>query len=83
MAIQGDFAKRTFDGYYTTFVENILLGARQLVDAQPRAFYSIAEMAFLSHHVAMHPEELEPLKAAIGRGQVRIVGGGITGLSAA
>jgi hypothetical protein len=70
--------QKTFDDYYTTFVENVYLAARQLVDAQPRAFYATAEMAFLSHHLAMHPEELAPVKADIARGAWRIVGGGIT-----
>jgi hypothetical protein len=54
------------------------LRARQLLDAQPRAFYSIAEMAFLQQHVRAHPEELAPLQAQARRGALRIVGGGMT-----
>ncbi len=70
--------QQTFDGYYQSFVGAIFTQARQLMDAQPRAFYSICEMAFLQNHIAMHPEELAPLQAAATRGQLHIVGGGMT-----
>jgi hypothetical protein len=70
--------QKTFDDYYTTFVGNVFLEARAIVDAQPRAFYSIAEMAFLEHHLEAHPEEEAPIRAAIARGQIHVVGGGIT-----
>jgi hypothetical protein len=70
--------QRTFDDYYTTFVEHIFLSARQILDAQPRAFYSIAEMSYLQHHLTVHPEELAPMQADVARGALRIVGGGMT-----
>jgi hypothetical protein len=70
--------QKTFSEYYRTWVENIFLSARAILDAQPRAFYSIAEMAFLRHHVEAHPEELAPLAAHARRGALRIVGGGMT-----
>ncbi|HZS41909.1 MAG TPA: hypothetical protein VFF06_34000 [Polyangia bacterium] len=70
--------QRTFDDYYTRFVQDIFVEARQLLDAQPRAFYSVAEMGYLEHHVATHPEELDGLKSAAGRNALRIVGGGMT-----
>jgi len=70
--------QKTFTSYYDTFVENVLLQARQVLDAQPRAFYSIAEMAYLQQHVEAHPEELAALQADAGRGALRIVGGGMT-----
>ena len=42
-------------------------------------FYSVAEMAFLRHHlVDAHPEELAAMKADAARGALRIVGGGMT-----
>src|SRR5664279_5620105 len=47
--------QHTFDDYYGMFVEDVFLQARQILDAQPRAFYSIAEMAYLQHHLAVHP----------------------------
>lgn len=70
--------QQTFDSYYRTWVEDIFLEARQILDRDPRAFYSVAEMAYLSHHLAQHPAELDRLKAHAARGALRIVGGGIT-----
>jgi hypothetical protein len=70
--------QKTLPDYYQTWVERILLEARQMLDASPRAYYSIAEMAYLEHHLAMHPEELDPLKKHAARGAFRIVGGGMT-----
>jgi hypothetical protein len=70
--------QKTFDDYYSTWVEQIFLQARQILDAQPRAFYSVAEMAYLQNHLLVHPEELAPLKTASQRGALRIVGGGMT-----
>ena len=70
--------QRTFDDYYETYVGDALVQARQLLQAQPRAFYSIAEMAYLQQHVTAHPEELAPLQALARKGAFRIVGGGMT-----
>jgi hypothetical protein len=70
--------QRTFDDYYSTYVENIFLEARQLLGDQSRARYSITEMGYLKHHTDVHPEELDPIKAHIQRGALRIVGGGMT-----
>jgi len=68
----------TFDDYYSSYVENIFLQARQLMDSDPRAFYAIAEMAYLKHHLEVHPEETAALRADVARGALRIVGGGVT-----
>jgi hypothetical protein len=70
--------QQTFSSYYGNFVETAFLQARQILDSQPRAFYSIAEMAYLQQHVQAHPEELAPLQADAARGALRIVGGGMT-----
>jgi hypothetical protein len=70
--------QRTFDDYYATWVRDIFLEARQLLDAQPRAFYSVAEMAYLERHLLEHPEETDALRAHAQRGALRIVGGGKT-----
>ena len=70
--------QQTFDDYYASFVEQIFLDARQLLDAQPRASYSIAEMAYLGHHLEQHPEEQAALVGHAARGALRIVGGGVT-----
>ena len=70
--------QHTFDDYYSMFTEDAFLQASQILQAQPRAYYSVAEMAYLQHHLAMHPEELAPLQAAAASGQLRIVGGGMT-----
>ena len=70
--------QKTFDDYYASYVGQILVEARQILATQPRAFYSVAEMAFLEHHLEMHPEELAPLKAASQAGSLHIVGGGMT-----
>ncbi len=70
--------QRTFDDYYASFVGNVFIEARQLLEQDPRAYYSIAEVAYLERHIQTHPEELSPLKAQISRGSLRIVGGGMT-----
>jgi len=70
--------QKTFDDYYSTWVENILLQARKLLDADPLATYSVCEMAYLQHHVAVHPEELAALRAYVASGRLRVVGGGMT-----
>src|SRR5262245_24473276 len=70
--------QHTFDDYYAMFVEPAFLSAHQILDEQPRAFYSIAAMAYLQRHVATHPEELAALRAAAETGQLRVVGGGLT-----
>lgn len=70
--------QRTFGDYYKSFVENILLQAQKQLQEQPRAFYSVAEVAYLEHHLAVHPEALAPLRAAAARGALHIVGGGLT-----
>src|SRR5579862_1351796 len=68
----------TFDDYYSMWVGDVFVHARQIMDAQPRAFYSIAEMAYLQHHLAMHPEETAALQADVARGALHVVGGGMT-----
>jgi hypothetical protein len=70
--------QKTFDDYYASWVENILLQARQLLDSDPRAFYSICEMSYLQQHLAVHPEELAPLTSYAASGALRVVGGGMT-----
>ncbi len=70
--------QRTFVDYYQSFVQDIFTEARQVVGSEPRAFYSVAEMGFLQHHLVVHPEEAAPLQAAAARGALRIVGGGLT-----
>ena len=52
--------------------------ARQILETQPRAFYSVAEMAFLQYHLQQHPEELAPIRAAVAAGSFHVVGGGMT-----
>jgi hypothetical protein len=70
--------QKTFDQYYDLYVRDIFLEARAILEAQPRAFYSVAEMAFLKHHVEANPDELPPLRATAARGALRVVGGGMT-----
>jgi hypothetical protein len=70
--------QHTFDDYYSLFVADAFTQARQILDAQPRAFYSIAEMAYLEQHVVAHPEELAALRVYGASGRLRVVGGGIT-----
>jgi len=70
--------QRTFPSYYDDFVGDLLTEARQIMQTQPRAFYSVAEMAFLQYHLAQHPEELAPLQALAKAGSFHIVGGGMT-----
>ena len=70
--------QKTFDDYYASYVGDIFLEARAILDQQPRAHYSVAEMAFLKRHVEAHPEELAALRAHIARGALHIVGGGMT-----
>ena len=70
--------QNTFDGYYDTFVGDIFTKAADVLEAQDRATYSVAEMAFLKHHVEAHPNELPRLRAAAARGALHVVGGGMT-----
>ena len=70
--------QHTFDDYYSLYVGDVFSEAGGILSSQPRATYSVAEMAFLEHHLAAHPEELAPLQAAAARGALRIVGGGMT-----
>ncbi len=70
--------QKTFDDYYTSYVDDIFTRARKILDTQPRAFYTVTEMAYLQHHVETHPDELAPLQAAAARGALHIVGGGMT-----
>jgi hypothetical protein len=68
----------SFDDYYNMWVGDIFTHARKMMDAQPRASYSIAEMAYLQHHLAVHPEERAKLEADVARGALHVVGGGMT-----
>ncbi len=68
----------TFDGYYSMYVENILTSAHDLLVADPAYRYQVAEMAYLSHHLAQHPEQAADFHDAAMRGALRIVGGGTT-----
>jgi hypothetical protein len=70
--------QRTFDEYYRAFVGDIFLEARSILDKQPRAFYSVTEMAYVQRHLDEHPEELGALQAHAARGALRVVGGGLT-----
>ncbi len=70
--------QKTFDDYYATFVGQVLVEARKILQTQPRAFYSVAEMAYLENHLSVLPEELAPLKAAAKVGALHVVGGGMT-----
>ena len=66
----------TFESYYTTWVENILSTAEQMLTADPNYRYSECEMAYLTRHLQQHPEQLASFQAAAARGAFHIVGGG-------
>ena len=70
--------RESFETYYTKRVEGILLAARKWLDDNQYAHYSIAEMAFLQHHLLKHPEEQPLLASHIKRGKLHLVGGGMT-----
>ncbi len=70
--------QKSFENYYTAFVETAFTQAHDLLAANPRARYSIAEMAFLQRHLQQHPEQLAGFKDAAKRGALHIVGGGMT-----
>jgi hypothetical protein len=70
--------QKTFDEYYAAFVGDVLTEAGVILKTQPRAFYSVAEMAYLEHHLATHPDEIPVWRDAAQRGALRIVGGGMT-----
>ena len=69
--------QETFDDYYSSWGGTIFPDARKLLDAQPRAFYSVAEMAFWQHRREVLPEERTAIVAQAKRGAGRIVGGGL------
>jgi len=68
--------KKTFDQYYVDHVEQVFLDAEAILDRDPKAYYSVAEMAFLAQHVAVHGAGTWPRHAESGH--ARIVGGGMT-----
>jgi len=68
----------TFAKAYEVRVGGIFLEASQLLTENPRLRHSICEMAFLKHHIELHPAEQVPIRAAITRGALHIVGGGVT-----
>src|SRR6266404_8720173 len=39
--------QKTFPDYYASYVKDIFMESRQILEVQPRAFYSVAEMAYL------------------------------------
>ncbi len=70
--------QHTFDDYYSLYVDDVFGQAQQILGDQPRAFYSVAEMAYLQQYVATHPDQLSALQAAVASGQLHVVGGGMT-----
>jgi Glycosyl hydrolases family 38 N-terminal domain/Alpha mannosidase middle domain len=70
--------QKTFVDYYSTWVDDILQQAQDMMQKQPRAFYGVAEVAYVEQYVAEHPDALAALRAAAKRGQLHIVGGGLT-----
>lgn len=66
----------TFGEYYEQFVEDVFTDASDLLDKDPRAFYSVAEMGFLAEHVARHGAG--PWRKHASTGRLRVVGGGMT-----
>ena len=70
--------QRTFDDYYSRFVDTIFTEAGAILASQKRATYSIAEMAYLAHYLDVHPAALSAFRDAAARGALRVVGGGMT-----
>ena len=70
--------QKSFEDYYTSFVETAFTQAHDLLAANPRARYSVAEMAFLQKHLDKHPEQLAGFQEAAKRGALHVVGGGMT-----
>lgn len=68
--------KETFDQYYQDHVEQVFLDAAAILDRDPDAFYSVAEMAYLARHVELHGAGTWPRH--VESGHARIVGGGMT-----
>lgn len=70
--------QKTFDAYYDDYVETVFFGADTLLQNDDRAYYGIAEMAFLQEHLRRHPDAEDSLRTAVKRGALRIIGGGMT-----
>lgn len=68
--------KKTFEQYYRDHVEQVFLDAEAILERDPRAYYSVAEMAYLAEHVAVHGAGSWPRH--LGSGHARVVGGGMT-----
>ncbi|MCC6644610.1 MAG: hypothetical protein IT374_03435 [Polyangiaceae bacterium] len=68
--------KKAFEQYYRDHVEQVFLDAEAILDRDPRAYYSVAEMAYLAEHVAAHGDGAWPRH--LGSGHARVVGGGMT-----
>lgn len=70
--------QQSFEDYYTHFVDTALTQAHDLLRDNPRAKYSMAEMAFFKRHLQQHPEQLAVFQDAAKRGALHIVGAGMT-----
>lgn len=69
---------KTFEHYYQDRVRGVFDRALALLDANPRYYYSIAEIDYLRRWWEDRPEAHERLRAHAQSGRLRIVGGGIS-----
>jgi len=69
---------KTFDTYYNLYVEKTITEALDILDHDPKYYYSISEIAFLKRYWGDHPEDRVRIRHHAQSGRLRIVGGGIS-----
>jgi len=69
---------KTFDDYYNIYVEKTITQALNILDRDPKYYYSISEIAFLKRYWGDHPEDRSRIRRHAQSGHLRIVGGGIS-----
>jgi hypothetical protein len=68
----------TFQEYQDRIVDKVVDKALDLLDSDPRAVYSMAEMGFLRPWWDRHPQDHDRLRKHVATGRFRIVGGAVT-----
>ena len=68
----------TFDMYHVFAVEPCITSALDILDIEPRYYYSISEIVFLRRYWDDHPGDHARILEHIENGHLRIVGGGMT-----
>jgi alpha-mannosidase len=70
--------QRTFEEYQAQIVDFVINEALDLLDGDPKAVYSMAEVGFLRPWWARYPQNHARLRKYVAAGRFKFVGGGVT-----